>query len=281
MSFTPPDLSEVLSNEYLMNSRLTTLRANLRNGLTNAGITYDESDTIIQLIDKYRSFLIFETVEGEDPSAELGTIFQLANISNTRWMVSKAANNAYFLGYEKDTSAHEFEESGGYYSAAFGKFNTKSGTYYYGDNKGWKMEFKLWDVGTQYGFCGLGFLVSTEALTDRNSNGYIGTFIGLCGGYPGVWNLNGNWGLPDEVTSFKDIGRNFKGSVILEKGDDHQLEWAFKDSNGDVIQSGILDPTNILNSDEITFGMFSSSTIEQGGYCSGMINQTLIYYEGE
>lgn len=279
MSFTPPDLSEVLSKEHVINSRLTILRANLRNGLTNAGITYDESDTINQLIDKYEILPIFKTTDDENPltAGKLGTVFQLANVDSAQWSVSQSCNNAYFLGYVEDTSAHEFEESGGYYSAVFGKFNISSGTYY-GDNNGWKIEFKLRDVGTEYGCSGIGFLVSNDSLTDRNSNGYVGTFIGLYEGYPAVWNLNGNWGLPDEATSFKDIGRSFKGSVILEKSDNHQLLWAFKDSNDNVLQSGIFDPTNILNSDEITFGMFSSCTIEQRGYCVGMINQTKIYY---
>ena len=51
MTFTPPDFSQILANEETLNSRLTTLRNNLRAGLTSAGISYSQSDTINQLID--------------------------------------------------------------------------------------------------------------------------------------------------------------------------------------------------------------------------------------
>ena len=61
MSYTSPSLADVLANEQLMNTRLTTLRANLRTGLTNAGISYSQSDTINQLIDKYEILPIFQT----------------------------------------------------------------------------------------------------------------------------------------------------------------------------------------------------------------------------
>lgn len=52
MSYTPPDLSEVLTNEQTMNSRLTTCRNNLRTILTKEEIGYTEGDGIIPLIRK-------------------------------------------------------------------------------------------------------------------------------------------------------------------------------------------------------------------------------------
>lgn len=52
MTFTPPDLSEVLTNEQTMNSRLTTCRNDLRTILTNEEIDYTEGDGIIPLIRK-------------------------------------------------------------------------------------------------------------------------------------------------------------------------------------------------------------------------------------
>lgn len=283
MSFTQPDLSTVLTNEQTMNSRLTTLRTNLRTGLTNAGISYNQSDTINQLIDRYEILPIFKTEDNENPSTagKLGTVYQLANVSSASWGVATASNNAYYLVYNRDTSAHEFEEYGDYYAAAFGKFNTAVGTYYYGDNNGWKIEFNLQDVGTTYGWSGIGFLVSNDPLTNRNNNGYNGVFIGLYEGVPGVWNLEERWGLPNRGTILDEVGRNFNGTAILEKTDEYYLSWAFKDSNGNVIDSGTYDPGDIWNSDEITFGMYGSCTIQQAGYCFGMINRTTIYYEEE
>ena len=283
MSFTPPDLSQVLTNEQLMNTRLTTLRANLRTGLTNAGISYSQSDTINQLIDRYEILPIFKTEDDENPltAEKLGTIYQLANVNSGNWNVSSLKNNGYFIGYERDTSVHEFKEEDAYYAAVFGKFNTTPGTYYYGDNNGWKIEFNIEDIGTQYGYFGIGFFVSNVPLTNRDSNGYTGVFIGLYEGYPGVWNLNERWGLPNGSVYLDDVGRNFKGTAILEKTDDYYLSWSFKDSNGNVIESDTFDPGRVWNSDEITFGMFASCPIEQSGYAVGMINRTKIYYEPE
>lgn len=52
MGYTPPDLSEVLTNEQTMNSRLTTCRSELRIILTNEEIGYTSGDAIIPLIRK-------------------------------------------------------------------------------------------------------------------------------------------------------------------------------------------------------------------------------------
>ena len=52
MTFTPPDLSQVLTNEQTINSRLTTCQTNLRNILTKEEIGYTEGDGIIPLIRK-------------------------------------------------------------------------------------------------------------------------------------------------------------------------------------------------------------------------------------
>ena len=247
MTFTPPDFSEILSKEQIMNSRLTILQNNLRTRLTNAGISYSQTDTINQLIDKYEILPIFKTEDNENPltAGKLGRVYQLANVNDVRWQVSEANNNAYFLGYNRDTSAHEFEENENYYSAVFGKFNTIPETYCYGDNGGWKIEFNLQDIGTQYGQCGIGFLVSTDPLTNRNDDGYTGVFIGLCEGYPDVWNLQERWGLPNMSIYLDEAGRNFNGTAVLEKTSKYELLWKFLDSNGDVIDSGDYDPEDV------------------------------------
>ena len=52
MTFTPPDLSEVLTNEQTMNSILTTCRNDLRDILTKEEIGYTEGDGVIPLIRK-------------------------------------------------------------------------------------------------------------------------------------------------------------------------------------------------------------------------------------
>ena len=43
MPFTPPDLSEILTNEQTLNTRLTTYRNKLKAILDADGISYDEN----------------------------------------------------------------------------------------------------------------------------------------------------------------------------------------------------------------------------------------------
>ena len=50
MSYTSPDLSEILSNEQLMNTRLTSLQTLLRTILDDLDVSYTSSDTVIDLI---------------------------------------------------------------------------------------------------------------------------------------------------------------------------------------------------------------------------------------
>lgn len=52
MTFNPPDLSNVLTNEQTMNNRLTTLRGDLRNILDDNNISYSSDEGVIPLIRK-------------------------------------------------------------------------------------------------------------------------------------------------------------------------------------------------------------------------------------
>ena len=162
MTFTPPDFSQILANEQTMNSRLTTLRSNLRTGLTNAGINYNQSDTINQLIDKYEILPIFKTDVNVNPNTagKLGTLYKMANISVATW--SSASNGKYHVAYTNDTTQDQFEEDDWYYTAAFGKFITTPGTFYYGDNNGWRIESKFNITDGWNGLMGIGFLIDAN-----------------------------------------------------------------------------------------------------------------------
>ena len=52
MAFTPPDLSEILTNEQTLNSRLTSMQADLRTILDANSISYSQNEGIIPLIRK-------------------------------------------------------------------------------------------------------------------------------------------------------------------------------------------------------------------------------------
>ena len=113
MTFTPPDFSEILANEQTMNSRLTTLRSNLRTGLTNAGISYSQSDTISQLIDRYEILPIFQTDVNVNPqtAGKLGTLYKMSNISAAAW--SAANNGNYNVTYTNDTTKTSSKRTAG------------------------------------------------------------------------------------------------------------------------------------------------------------------------
>ena len=285
MSFTPPNFSQILTNEQTLNSRLTTLRSNLRTGLTNARISYNQSDTINQLIDKYEILPIFQTDVNVNPNTagKLGTMYKLANVNNASW--TSANNGNYCTGYTNDSTQNQFPEDNWYYTAVFGKFNTTPGTYYYGDNNGWKIESQFQISGGWNGLMGIGFMIDANysesgLIKDYNSSGYTGTFIGAVGGYPGVFSLDDGWGL--EKISVHDDNHPFSsGTMILEKGDDYELKYLFKDTSGNIILSGTWEPYDTWNSDEIVFGAYGSVSYKSSSYTICFANGTKIYYEAE
>ena len=52
MTFTPPDLSEILTNEQTLNSRLTSMQSDLRDISDDNSISYSQNDGVIPLIRK-------------------------------------------------------------------------------------------------------------------------------------------------------------------------------------------------------------------------------------
>lgn len=285
MTFTPPDFSEILTNEQTMNSRLTTLRSNLRTGLANAGISYSQSDTISQLIGRYEILPIFQTDVNVNPqtAGKLGTLYKMANISAAAW--SAANNGNYNVTYTNDTTQDQFEENGWYYTATFGKFNTAPGTYYYGDCEGWKIEsqFKITDGWN--GLMGIGFMIDANysqsgLIKDYNQDGYTGVFIGSIGGYPGIFSLDNGWGVTKDKV--RDSNHAFAGgTMVLEKTDDYYLSYLFKDTNGNVLISGTFDPGDVWNSDEIVFGAYGSDGYKSNSHTTCLTKGTKIYYEPE
>lgn len=207
----------------------------------------------------------------------------MSNISAATW--SSSNNGKYHVAYTSDTSQNQFPEDNWYYTAAFGKFNTTPGTYYYGDNNGWKIE-TLFDITDGWnGLMGIGFMIDANysesgLVKDYNSGGYTGTFIGSVGGYPSVFSFDNGWGV--EKSSVYDENHLFaSGTMMLEKGDDYEMSYTFKDSNGKVFFSGTWDPFDTWNSDEIVFGAYESDGYSSSSHTTCNARGTKIYYEGE
>ena len=74
MSYTAPDLSEILSNEQLMNTRLTSLRSLLRTILDDLDISYTSSDTVIDLI-RLLKRVYYCQIDGDSTTSDVSSIF--------------------------------------------------------------------------------------------------------------------------------------------------------------------------------------------------------------
>lgn len=237
------------------------------------------------MIDKYEILPIFQTDVNVNPqtAGKLGTVYKMANISAASW--SSANNGEYHVEYTNDDTKDQFEEDGWYYTATFAKFNTTPGTYYYGDNEGWKIESLFEIDGGWNGLMGIGFMVDSSSqgsglIKDYNSNGYNGVFIGSNGGYLGVYSLDNGWGVVKE--SAQDSDHPFaSGTMVLEKTDDYYLQYEFKDTNGNVLFSGTFDPGDVWNSDEIVFGAYGSTAYKSDSNTVCHTSGTKIYYEPE
>ena len=71
------------------------------------------------------------------------------------------------------------------------------------------------------------------------------------------------------------------GTMILEKGDDYELNYLFKDTNGNELMSGTWDPFDTWNSDEIVFGAFGSDGYKSYSHTTCNTRGTKIYYTPE
>lgn len=74
MSYTAPDLSEILSNEQLMNTRLTSLRSLLRTILDDLDVSYTSSDTVIDLI-RLLKRVYYCQIDGDSTTSDVSSIF--------------------------------------------------------------------------------------------------------------------------------------------------------------------------------------------------------------
>ena len=74
MSYTSPDLSEILSNEQLMNTRLTSLKTLLKSILDDLDVSYTSSDTVIDLI-RLLKRVYYAQIDGSATTSTVSSIF--------------------------------------------------------------------------------------------------------------------------------------------------------------------------------------------------------------
>ena len=174
MSFSQPDLSQVLSKEQLLNTNLTSLRKELRNKLTLLGISYSDSDTILQLIEKVAPNHYLDIDTSIPSNYSIGLPVRLKNISSIGWNDNDDAEG-YYLDATSSNAGSE--------TIGLGLYSTYQKTDVYGTDN-FKIRMKLaYKEGYNNSYAGVGFVIGTPEANSpidalffgvaQNSNGYL------------------------------------------------------------------------------------------------------------
>ena len=164
MPYTQPDLSDVLSKEQLLNTNLTSLRTELRDKLTLLGISYSNSDTILQLIEKVAPNHYLDVISGDPDYYSVGMPFRIKNASTAGWQSYNS--EGYYLGSNR-TSAESEIVAGGLYSTY------QRADVYGSDNFKMRMLLDYVD-GYNSTYAGVGFIIGTPS----RETAFDGVFFG-------------------------------------------------------------------------------------------------------
>ena len=243
MPYTQPDLSDLLSNEQLLNTNLISLRSELRNKLTLLDISYSDSDTILQLIEKVSPNHYLDVISGVSDYYSVGMPLRVKNALSAGWRSYNS--EGYYVNANRSSAETEIV-AGGLYS-----------TYQRADVNGtdnFKMRMLLDYVdGYNSTYAGVGFIIgspSAETAFDgvffgaaQNSNGDL---------YPAVMIFNNS--MSPAITYVTDGGTipsSKKFKVIVENDYDAQyggIEVVWRKADG----------TSIWN-DYVSYSSFNSS----------------------
>lgn len=166
MSFSQPDLSQVLSKEQLLNTNLTSLRTELRNKLTLLGISYSDSDTILQLIEKAAPNHYLDINTDELYYYDIGNPIRIKNISTIGWD-NNHDDEGYYLNVAHSNSSSE--------CVGMGTYSTYQKDDVYGTDN-FKMRMKLsYKEGYNNSYAGVGFVIGTPSA----ETAFNGVFFGV------------------------------------------------------------------------------------------------------
>ena len=166
MSFTPPDLSDVLSNEQLLNTNLISLRTELRNKLTLLGISYSDSDTIMQLIEKAAPNHYIDINTDEEYYYDIGVPVMVKGVSSLGWNNTGDDEGYYLRATYKNSGAE---------TIGMGLYSTYQKADVYGTDN-FKIRMKLaYKGGYNNSYAGVGFAIGTPSA----ETAFDGVFFGV------------------------------------------------------------------------------------------------------
>lgn len=164
MPYTQPDLSDVLSKEQLLNTNLTSLRNELRNKLTLLGISYSNSDTILQLIEKISPNHYLDILSDNPDYYSIGMPLRVQNVSTVGW--HSYNSEGYYVSAERSSSEREIVAVGLYSSYQRADVNGS-------DNFKMRMLLDYVD-GYNSTYAGVGFIIGTPS----RETAFDGVFFG-------------------------------------------------------------------------------------------------------
>ena len=243
MPYTQPDLSDVLSNEQLLNTNLISLRTELRNKLTLLDINYSDSDTILQLIEKVSPNHYLDVISGNPDYYSFGMPLRVNNVSTVGWQSYNS--EGYYVNANRSSAEREIVAAGLY--STYQKEDV-NGT----DNFKMRMLLDYVD-GYNSTYAGVGFIIGTPSAETAFDGVFFGAAQNSNGDlYPAIMIFN-NSKSPTitYVTSGGTIPSSKKFKVIVENDYDSQyggIEVVWRKADG----------TSIWN-DYVSYSSFNSS----------------------
>ena len=243
MSFTQPDLSEVLSNEQLFNANLISLRTELRNKLTLFDISYSDQDTILELIEKIAPNHYLDFTSDKAEYYLVGMPVRVQNAMSAGW-------NAYNSeGYYVNATRRSAETE----MVALGLYSTYQKSDVNGtDNFKMRMILDFID-GYNNSYGGVGFVIGTPS----QETAFNGVFFGAAQNsngelYPAIMIFNNSTSPTiTYVTDGGTIPSSKKFKVIVEND--------YDENYGSVsVEWDRMDGTLIWN-DNVGYSDFNSS----------------------
>lgn len=179
MTYTAPDLSQILTNEQELNSRLTNLRELLRNELDDLGTIYSGNDSITRLISLISNPPVWKIERSSTfTNNQLGECVKVTGSDYLGW------NKVYPTPYS-DTDywyLQSLSKTSSGPSTSWGQFNT--GTINPSDNYDLAVYGRSMENYINGGFSGVGFSYSLPTAGSAMTGFYIGITLDSGTYYP-------------------------------------------------------------------------------------------------
>ena len=254
-----PDLSEILTNEQLMNTRLTALQTLLRNQIVAIGDTYSDTDsinTLINNINKPASFVVKKNSEYTDN--QLGDMVAITGCSVYSWNTYNPTSPVNVDYWYLQSLSHSGT------SLAWGGFNT--GNVAPTDKFDLAMYGRSMEEFNNGAFSGVGFTYATPQSNKALSGFFMGVTLDSGTYYP-AYAIFDNSTTPtivkEKYATYPSASTQFR--LLMQNDLDSEwlrLAW-FKDDIGDFLWNDFMDYSKLPS------GFTSATNLVFGNICYG------------